>query len=188
MHLNSQKDDHEGQQNKWGDLTMMALNTLLLASPDPAGDVLDGPRVPRDDPGWPLQSHPGHVGVWPVSAIITIFRNFCPDIVWPSPHVDHGPVPERTELRVILQHNKELLVPDDKRSMMTMTIILGYLTSRSRRVARARLCLCPCVQALCGSGNQYSNHFYSLEAVDEDLFFTVWELEAPGKTLDLFTL
>ena len=45
---------------------------VILASPDPAGDVLDGPRVPRYDPGWPLQSHPGQLGVGPVPEIITI--------------------------------------------------------------------------------------------------------------------
>ena len=90
---------------------------VILASPDPAGDVLDGPRVPRYDPGWPLQSHPGHVGVWPVSAIIiTIIvakDSLSLDIAWPLPRVDDGPVPERTELSVILQHNKQLPVPDD---------------------------------------------------------------------------
>ena len=39
------------------------------------------------------------------------------------PHVDNCPVPERTELRVILQHNEQLPIPDN---VMINTIITRY--------------------------------------------------------------
>ena len=40
--------------------------------PDQAGEVLDGLGVGHDDPGRPLQGHPGQVGVAPVPVIIIL--------------------------------------------------------------------------------------------------------------------